>query len=104
MSEPEMDSGSFNKNYRILKETADWLSKQEEPDIDQLVPKVERAMQAYRICKDRLDRVKETLGQYLQGDAPPAGDGAPEAGGDGSLTRSRVPSPGRDGEGPELPF
>ena len=68
MSEQELDSGSFNKNYRVLKETADWLSKQEEPDIDQLVPRVERAMQAYRICKDRLDKVKETLGQYLQGD------------------------------------
>ena len=67
MSEVVLDSGSFNKNYRVLKETADWLSKQEEPDIDQLVPKVERAMQAYRICKDRLDRVKETLGQDLQG-------------------------------------
>ena len=64
MSEEVLDSASFNKNYRILKETADWLSKQEEPDIDQLVPKVERAMQAYRIRKDRLDRVKETLGQH----------------------------------------
>jgi exodeoxyribonuclease VII small subunit len=67
MSDQELDSGSLNKNDRVLKETADWLSKQEEPDIDQLVPRVERAMQAYRICKDRLDRVKETLGQYLQG-------------------------------------
>ena len=81
MSDPELDSASFSKNYRILKETADWLSKQEEPDIDQLVPKVERAMQAYRICKDRLDRVKQTLGQYLQGDTRPAGDGAPETDG-----------------------
>ena len=104
MSEPEMDSGSFNKNYRILKETADWLSKQEEPDIDQLVPKVERAMQAYRICKDRLDRVKETLGQYLQGDAPQAGDSAPETGGDGSVRPNRVSSLDRDNDGDKLPF
>ena len=79
MSEEVLDSGSFNKNYRVLKETADWLSKQEEPDIDQLVPKVERAMQAYRICKDRLDKVKETLGHYLQGDNAQTGDGRPEA-------------------------
>jgi exodeoxyribonuclease VII small subunit len=104
MSEPELDSGSFNTNYRILKETADWLSKQEEPDIDQLVPKVERAMQAYRICKDRLDRVKETLGQYLQGDAPQTGDGVPETSGDTSGRPSRVSSPARDGDGQELPF
>ena len=66
MSEEVLDSGSFNKNYRVLKETADWLSKQEEPDIDQLVPKVEKAMQAYQICKDRLTKVQETLGHYFE--------------------------------------
>jgi exodeoxyribonuclease VII small subunit len=63
-----LDSQSFNKNYKVLKDTADWLSRQEEPDIDQLVPRVERAMQAYRICKDRLDKVQETLGEYLRSD------------------------------------
>ena len=61
----DLDSSSFNKNYRILKETADWLSGQKEPDIDQLVPKVETAMRAYSICKDRLDKVQATLGQYF---------------------------------------
>ena len=70
-----LDSQSFNKNYKLLKETADWLARQEEPDIDQLVPRVEMAMQAYRICKDRLDKVQETLGQYLRSDGP-AADGA----------------------------
>jgi exodeoxyribonuclease VII small subunit len=63
----------MNPNYQVLKETADWLAKQEEPDIDQLVPRVEKAMQAYRICKDRLDKVRETLGQYLRNDGPRAG-------------------------------
>jgi len=66
MSDEEgLDRESFNKNYAILKQTADWLSKQGEPDIDQLVPRVERAMQAYAICKERLNMVQETLGQYL---------------------------------------
>jgi exodeoxyribonuclease VII small subunit len=99
MNEDVLDSGSFNKNYRVLKETADWLSKQEEPDIDQLVPKVERAMQAYRICKDRLDKVKETLGQYLQGDNAQPGDGRPEVEIDGSARSGPISSPGRDGNG-----
>ena len=72
-----LDSGSFNKNYKVLKETADWLSTQKEPDIDQLVPKVEKAMKAYTICKDRLTKVQETLGQYFEkeetgGEAGPA--------------------------------
>ena len=59
-----LDSTSFNKNYKVLKETADWLSTQKEPDIDQLVPKVEKAMKAYSFCKDRLTKVQETLGQH----------------------------------------
>jgi hypothetical protein len=62
----ELDSTSFNKNYIVIKQTSDWLSTQKEPDIDQLVPKVERAMQAYSICKDRLTKVQETLGQYFE--------------------------------------
>jgi hypothetical protein len=45
MSDQELDSTSFNQNYQVL-ETADWPSRQEEPDIDQLVPRVERAMPA----------------------------------------------------------
>jgi exodeoxyribonuclease VII small subunit len=84
MSE-ELDSNSFNKNYKVLKETADWLSTQKEPDIDQLVPKVERAMKAYSICKDRLTKVQETLGQYFEKEeaggavqADPSSDGEEE--------------------------
>jgi exodeoxyribonuclease VII small subunit len=64
--ENQLDSTSFNKNYKVLKETADWLTSQKEPDIDQLVPKVESAMGAYKICKDRLDKVQATLGQYFE--------------------------------------
>lgn len=55
------DTASFNKNYKVLKDTADWLSQQKEPDIDQLVPKVESAMQAYKVCKTRLDAVQATF-------------------------------------------
>lgn len=66
--ETELDSTSFNKNYKVLKDTADWLSSQKEPDIDQLVPRVEKAMGAYKICRDRLDKVQATLGQYFQQD------------------------------------
>jgi exodeoxyribonuclease VII small subunit len=79
--EIQLESTSFNKNYRVLKETADWLSTQKEPDIDQLVPKVEKAMKAYQICKDRLTKVQETLGQYF--DKEEAGNGADSTKGDG---------------------
>lgn len=100
MSEQGPESGIFRKNYDLLKETAEWLSRQEEPDIDQLVPHVGRAMQAYRVCRDRLDRVKETLGPYLRVDGPQAGDGRP--GLDGAAPTGRISWPGRDGDGDEL--
>ena len=73
--EIQLDSTSFNKNYQVLKQTADWLSTQKEPDIDQLVPKVETAMRAYKICKDRLTKVQETLGQYFEKDGDDGGVG-----------------------------
>jgi exonuclease VII small subunit len=81
--ETQLDSASFNKNYQVLKQTADWLSTQKEPDIDQLVPKVEKAMQAYQICKDRLKKVQETLGQYFEKDGEEGEDGP--ASGDGEV-------------------
>ena len=64
--ENQLHSASSNRNYKVLKETADWLSSHKEPDIDQLVPKVETAMNAYQICKDGLTKVQETLGAYFE--------------------------------------
>src|SRR3954451_12022192 len=87
----ELDSASFSKNYKVLKETADWLSGQKEPDIDQLVPKVETAMKAYTICKDRLDKVQATLGQYFQKDG--SVKTAPSVDGNGRVKKAASPAP-----------
>jgi exodeoxyribonuclease VII small subunit len=96
--ENQLDSNSFNKSYQVLKQTADWLSQQKEPDIDQLVPKVERAMQAYTICRERLTKVQETLGQYFEkGEA-----GAAE--GDGVVEQVLQAQPSTDGDERESPF
>ena len=99
----DLDSQSFNKNYKVLKETADWLSGQKEPDIDQLVPKVERAMKAYSICKDRLDKVQATLGQYFQNEAPVNGEGL-SGNGVGNTRKSASPDQSSDGDGDDIPF
>ncbi len=61
-------SESFNENYRVLKEIAEQLRQQaqdEDPDIDGLVPKVEQASQAYKICMKRLDAVKKALDEHM---------------------------------------
>ncbi len=97
-----LDSTSFNKNYQVLKQTADWLSTQKEPDIDQLVPKVEKAMQAFSICKDRLTKVQETLGQYFDSDET-QDDGA-QARGNGVVKRAPVPKPSAERDEEDIPF
>ena len=101
----DLDSGSFNKNYWILKETADWLSGQKEPDIDQLVPKVETAMKAYSICKDRLDKVQATLGRYFPKDGSAREQSPPTNGnGDGKdRNPNRTDSP-PEGDGDDTAF
>lgn len=96
------DSSSFNKNYKVLKDTADWLSQQKEPDIDQLVPKVEAAMQAYKFCKARLDAVQATLSQYFEGDVDTTEASAPR--GDGKPRRPLPLADAADGNGEEVPF
>src|SRR5271165_4875979 len=97
-----LDSTSFNKNYKVLKETADWLSTQKEPDIDQLVPKVKKAMQAYQICKDRLTKVQEALGQYFEKDE--GGGEAGPTGGEGLARRVVQARPSHDGDKGDRPF
>jgi exodeoxyribonuclease VII small subunit len=98
----ELDSQSFNKNYKVLKDTADWLSGQKEPDIDQLVPKVEKAMKAYTICKQRLDAVQATLGQYFHKDGVVGAH--PSADGDTQVKRPPSPEPQADQGDEGIPF
>src|SRR5438309_11922234 len=100
--ENPLDSASFNKNYKVLKETADWLSTQKEPDIDQLVPKVEKAMKAHQICKDRLTKVQETLGQYFEKNEPKIEAG--QAKGDGLATRAVQAGSASNGDEEDIPF
>jgi exodeoxyribonuclease VII small subunit len=99
----ELDSASFNKNYQILKQTADWLSTQKEPDIDQLVPKVEKAMKAYSICKERLDLVQTTLGQYFPKESA-ATETATATGGARPARNTTSAAPGADGDDEDTPF
>lgn len=85
------------------RDATEWpLRLQKEPDIDQLVPKVDKAMKAYSICKDRLIKVQETLGKYFDSDETE--DEARQAKGNGVVRRAPVPSPSDDRDEGDIPF
>jgi exodeoxyribonuclease VII small subunit len=64
------ESETYKDNYAILKEVAETLRTQKEPDIDALIPMVDRALAAYKICKDRLQAVKTAFGERLPENLP----------------------------------
>jgi exodeoxyribonuclease VII small subunit len=60
-----LDPASFNAAYEVLRRNAELLREHEELDIDRLVPLVEQSMQAYRLCRSRLDAVRLALESRL---------------------------------------
>jgi exodeoxyribonuclease VII small subunit len=65
MTSTNSDTASFKASFQKLKSIAEQLKNQAEPNIDELIPQIEQAMQAYKICKDRLDHVSATLKNML---------------------------------------
>jgi exodeoxyribonuclease VII small subunit len=55
----------FTPNYEILKAIAENLRTQREANIDELIPMIEKATNAYKVCRDRLAAVKAALEQYI---------------------------------------
>jgi exodeoxyribonuclease VII small subunit len=52
---------SYKANYATLKHVADTLRSQQEPDIDALIPLVDKATTAYKQCKARIEAVKKAF-------------------------------------------
>jgi hypothetical protein len=59
------EAETFKANYDILKEVAETLRNQREPDIDALIPMVDKALASYKVCKDRITAVKAAFGERL---------------------------------------
>lgn len=59
---------SFNAAYKTLQLNAEKLRKQDDLDIDSLVPIVEQSAAAYRICKDRIAAVRLALQEHIKVD------------------------------------
>ena len=59
---------SFKQAFEILKQNATQLEQQQEPDIDQLMEIVNQSMQAYSVCKQRIEAVQQALDATFEGD------------------------------------
>lgn len=65
MSASNLDPNSFDQAFAVLETNADRLRTGNPMQIDDLLPIVEESTAAYKICKDRLERVRAALKQHL---------------------------------------
>ena len=69
---------SFREAYGVLQRHAQTLRNQDEPNIDDLLTIVTESVNAYKLCKQRIDAVEEALKTALDGaGVAPAPEPAP---------------------------
>ncbi len=94
---------TFKEAYAVLQKHAQTLRSQQEPDIDNLTTIVSESVDAYKVCKQRIDAVEKALEQAL-GNAqiesdPDRSDQPPAAGSASSRSRG-----GASDDGDDIPF
>ncbi len=94
---------TFREAYATLQKHAQTLRSQQEPDIDNLTTIVSESVEAYKVCKQRIDAVEKALEQALgnaQIESEPDRSDQPLAAGSAS-SRTKGGSAGGDDE---IPF
>ncbi len=84
-----MTTNTFREAYSVLQRHAETLRTQREPDIDNLLNIVTESVDAYKLCKARIEAVELALEQALGG-VGVEGVGAPETG-DEAAVRPAAP-------------
>ena len=75
------DDKTFKAAYATLQRHAQSLRAQQEPDIDNLTTIVSESVEAYKICKQRIDAVEEALEQSIGNAQLPRSDVSPQPAG-----------------------
>jgi len=60
-----MATKTFKDAYGVLQNHADTLRNQQEPNIDDLLRIVTESVDAYKVCKERIDAVEKALEKAL---------------------------------------
>ncbi len=58
-----MTQQTFKQAYALLQKHAETLRAQQEPNIDDLLTIVKESVQAYNVCKERIDAVEAAMEQ-----------------------------------------
>jgi len=56
-----MSAQSFKEAYSTLQKHAETLRNQQEPNIDDLLTIVRESVDAYKVCKERIDAVENAM-------------------------------------------
>jgi len=104
---------TFKEAYSVLNRHAQTLRNQQEPNIDELLGIVTASVDAYKVCKQRIDAVEAALEQALADPivASSASDGgedhpasAPAASPARPLSRASAKSSGFDEKDDDIPL
>jgi exodeoxyribonuclease VII small subunit len=100
---------SFKDAYGVLSRHAQTLRNQQEPNIDDLLSIVTESVDAYKVCKQRIDAVEAALEKALAdpdvvaSGAPQERRPAPSAPATASTIQNTTPEPS-DGDGADDEF
>lgn len=67
-AEPVPQELNFLDSYDTLRRCVAELRQQDEPDLDALIPLVDKALGAYKHCKGRIEAVQAMLNERLVGE------------------------------------
>ena len=60
---------SYAANRATLREIAAKLQEETDIDLDELIPLIDRASAAYKVCRDRIETVEKLLADRLPADS-----------------------------------
>jgi exodeoxyribonuclease VII small subunit len=60
-----MKTKTFKEAYGVLQQHAQTLRTQQDPNIDDLLSIVTESVDAYKVCKERIDAVEKALAKAL---------------------------------------
>jgi exodeoxyribonuclease VII small subunit len=92
-----MALNTFKEAYGVLQHHAETLREQQEPNIDDLLRIVTESVNAYQVCKERIDAVEKALEKALS-DTGAFMKEVPRN------TRSAPPPPSNIDDGEDIPF